>query len=168
MKPSERLFSPPTTDKSSESTPQPEADGNEEGGEEEAAKLLPSHNHDEEGEGEEDEETTHVVRCKVYRLSKSEDKSEWKDLGVGSSFPSWPKLALMYKPLPTGMFRLKKHKETHVRRVLMRNSNTGRILIVSIWCSSLFSFLIVFLTELPDICEPEACCGKDFYLAHRI
>ena len=48
-------------------------------------KLLPSHTHDEEGEGEEDEETTHAVRCKVFRLSKSEDKTEWKDLGVGSS-----------------------------------------------------------------------------------
>lgn len=31
-----------------------------------------------------------------------------------------------------GTLRLKKHKETNVRRVLMRNSNTGRILIVSI------------------------------------
>ncbi|KAI9569655.1 hypothetical protein HD554DRAFT_2171097 [Boletus coccyginus] len=109
-KPSESLFSPATTDKSSESTPQPEAEGNEDGGEEEAAKLLPSHAHDEEGEGEEDEVTMHVVRCKVYRLFRSEGKSEWKDLGVG-------------------MFRLKKHKETNVRRVLMRNSSTGRILI---------------------------------------
>ncbi|KAG8213931.1 hypothetical protein J3R82DRAFT_10677 [Butyriboletus roseoflavus] len=109
-KPSERLFSPTPTDKSSESTPQPEAEGNEEGGEEEGTKLLPSHTHDEEGEGEEDEETTYVVRCRIFRLFKSEDKSEWKDLGIG-------------------MFRLKKHKETNVRRVLMRNSNTGRILI---------------------------------------
>jgi len=81
-----------------------------EGGEEETVKLLPSHTHDEEGEGEEDEETMHAVRCKVFRLFKSEDKSEWKDLGVG-------------------MFRLKKHKETNARRVLMRNSNTGRILV---------------------------------------
>ncbi|KAF8444605.1 hypothetical protein L210DRAFT_3758587 [Boletus edulis BED1] len=109
-KPTESLFSPPTTDKSSESTPQPEAEGIEEGGEEDAVRLLPSHIHDEEGEGEEDEETTHLVRCKVYRLFKSEDKNEWKDVGVG-------------------MFRLKKHKETNVRRALLRNSNTGRILI---------------------------------------
>ncbi|KAF8554200.1 hypothetical protein OG21DRAFT_1497229 [Imleria badia] len=108
-RPSDSLFSPPITDKSSESTPQPE-EHNEGGGEEEAAKLLPSHTHDEEGEGEEDEETTHAVKCKVFRLFKSDDKTEWKDLGVG-------------------MFRLKKHKETNVRRVLMRNSNTGRILI---------------------------------------
>ncbi|KAH0827861.1 hypothetical protein J3R83DRAFT_3488 [Lanmaoa asiatica] len=130
-KPSERLFSPPMTDKSSESTPQPEVEGNEDGGDEEAAKLLPSHTHDEEGEGEENEETTHVVRCKVYRLSKSEDKSEWKDLGVGSFSLLWLESALMYRFSPTGMFRLKKHKETNVRRILMRNSNTGRILINS-------------------------------------
>jgi nucleoporin NUP2 len=100
-----------------------------EGGEEETVKLLPSHTHDEEGEGEEDEETMHAVRCKVFRLFKSEDKSEWKDLGVGSSSPLSPESASMYRPSPTGMFRLKKHKETNARRVLMRNSNTGRILV---------------------------------------
>jgi len=50
------------------------------------------------------------VRCKVYRLYKFEDKGEWKDLGIG-------------------MLRLKKHKETNVRRILMRNSTTGRILV---------------------------------------
>ncbi|KAG9316618.1 hypothetical protein JVU11DRAFT_2672 [Chiua virens] len=109
-KPSEVFFSPPPTDKSTESTPQPDAEGNEEGGEDDSSKILPSHNHDDEGEGEEGEEITHAVRCKVFRLSKSQDKSEWKDLGIG-------------------IFRLKKHKETHVRRALMRNSNTGRILV---------------------------------------
>ncbi|KAH7888696.1 hypothetical protein F5I97DRAFT_737112 [Phlebopus sp. FC_14] len=99
---------PSTTDKSTDSTPQPE---NNEGGEEdEPARLLPTSNHDEEGEGEEDEETMHVVKCKVFRLLKTEDKSEWKDFGVG-------------------MLRLKKHKQTGARRVLMRNSSTGRILI---------------------------------------
>lgn len=122
------------TDKSSESAPQPEAEGNEEGGEEDAAKLLPSHTHDEEGEGEEDEETTHVVRCKVYRLYKFEDKGEWKDLGIGSSYLPSPASGLMHKLSPTGMLRLKKHKETNVRRILMRNSTTGRILVVSIRC----------------------------------
>ncbi|KIK92136.1 hypothetical protein PAXRUDRAFT_830235 [Paxillus rubicundulus Ve08.2h10] len=109
-KPAESMFSPPPTEKSAESTPQPDAEGNENGGEVESAKLLPTSTHDEEGEGEEDEETTHVVKCKVYRLFKTGDKNEWKDLGVG-------------------MFRLKKHKETNIRRVLMRNSSTGRILI---------------------------------------
>ncbi|KAF9227356.1 hypothetical protein BS17DRAFT_461361 [Gyrodon lividus] len=110
VKPAESMFSPPVTEKSMESTPQPETEGNENGSEVEPAKLLPTSTHDEEGEGEEDEETTHVVKCKVYRLFKTDDKNEWKDLGVG-------------------MFRLKKHKETNIRRVLMRNSNTGRILI---------------------------------------
>jgi len=109
-KPAESIFSPPPTEKSAESTPQPDAEGNENDGEVESAKLLPTSTHDEEGEGEEDEETIHVVKCKVYRLFKTGDKNEWKDLGVG-------------------MFRLKKHKETNIRRILMRNSNTGRILI---------------------------------------
>ncbi|KAG1731496.1 uncharacterized protein EDB91DRAFT_1252135 [Suillus paluster] len=74
------------------------------------AKLLPTSNHDEEGEGEEDEDTTYTVKAKVFKLSKTSDKSEWKELGVG-------------------MLRLKKHKETGARRVLMRNSATGRIII---------------------------------------
>jgi nucleoporin NUP2 len=106
----ESPFSPPATVNSAESTPQPEVEGNGDGGEVEPVKLLPTSTHDGEGEGEEDEETTHVVKCKVFRLFKTDDKNEWKDLGVG-------------------MFRLKKHKETDARRVLMRNSSTGRILI---------------------------------------
>ncbi|KAF9241584.1 hypothetical protein BU15DRAFT_87167 [Melanogaster broomeanus] len=109
-KPVESAFSPPATTLSTESTPQPEIEGNGDGGEVESAKLLPTSAHDEEGEGEEDEETMHVVKCKVFRLFKTGDKNEWKDLGIG-------------------MFRLKKHKESDARRVLMRNSSTGRILI---------------------------------------
>ncbi|KAG6335573.1 hypothetical protein ID866_3513 [Astraeus odoratus] len=106
----EGKLSPPPTERSEESTPQPE--GNEEAPttEDDTTKLLPTGNHDEEGEGEEEEETMHAVRCKVFKLTKKDDKNEWKDLGIG-------------------MFRLKKHKETDVRRVLMRNSSTGRILI---------------------------------------
>lgn len=73
------------------------------------AKLLPTSNHDGEGEGEEDEETTYTVKAKVFKLSKTPEKSEWKELGIG-------------------MFRLKKHKETGARRALMRNSATGRII----------------------------------------
>ena len=40
------------------------------------------------------------------------------------------------------MFRLKKHKVTNARRALMRNSGTGRILIVSIPFYHYFSFLL--------------------------
>ncbi|KIJ67779.1 hypothetical protein HYDPIDRAFT_107273 [Hydnomerulius pinastri MD-312] len=109
--PADNPFSPPTTENpSTESTPQP--DGKEENGsgENEGPKLLSTSTHDGDGEGEEDEETMYVVRCKVFRLFKTDDKTEWKDLGVG-------------------MLKLKKHKETNVRRILMRNSSTGRILI---------------------------------------
>ncbi|KAI6002757.1 hypothetical protein EDD15DRAFT_2360681 [Pisolithus albus] len=102
--------SPPPTEKSRESTPQPE--GNEETppAEDDATKSLNTGGHDEEGEGEEDEETVHAVRCKVFKLTKADDKNEWKDLGIG-------------------ILRLKKHKESSIRRVLMRNSSSGRILI---------------------------------------
>jgi nucleoporin NUP2 len=75
------------------------------------SKSLPTKNHDEEGEGEEDEETTHTTKSKVFKLQKKEDGTqEWKDLGVG-------------------MLRLKKHKTSESRRVLMRNSGTGKITI---------------------------------------
>ncbi|KAI6134527.1 hypothetical protein EV401DRAFT_1225280 [Pisolithus croceorrhizus] len=74
--------SPPPTENSGESTPQPE--GNEETppAEDDAAKSLTTGVHDEEGEGEEDEETVHAVRCKVFKLTKTDDRSEWKDLGI--------------------------------------------------------------------------------------
>ncbi|KAG2099110.1 hypothetical protein BD769DRAFT_225335 [Suillus cothurnatus] len=103
--PPTKSVSPPM-DTASRSESQPAA-GDE--GTQDDAKLLPTSNHDDEGEGEEDEETTHIVKAKVFKLSKTSDKSEWKDLGVG-------------------MFRLKKHKETGARRALMRNSATGRII----------------------------------------
>ncbi|OJT05789.1 Nucleoporin NUP152 [Trametes pubescens] len=67
--------------------------------------------HDQEGEGEEHEVTTHEVRSKVYKMTKDKDgNSQWGDLGVG-------------------VLRLKKHKETESRRMLLRNSSTGKITI---------------------------------------
>ncbi|KAG5638453.1 hypothetical protein H0H81_012518 [Sphagnurus paluster] len=64
--------------------------------------------HDEEGEGEEQEETVHAVKLKAFRLSKGESGSSWLELGYG-------------------VLRLKKHKETEARRLLLRNSSTGKI-----------------------------------------
>ncbi|KAM5530777.1 hypothetical protein V8D89_015552 [Ganoderma adspersum] len=67
--------------------------------------------HDLEGEGEEGEETIHEIRSKVFKLTQDkEGKAQWGDLGVG-------------------MLRLKRHKETDARRVLLRNSGTGKITI---------------------------------------
>ncbi|KAL1741122.1 hypothetical protein HDZ31DRAFT_46108 [Schizophyllum fasciatum] len=66
--------------------------------------LLSSNPHDEEGIGEEDEETTHVMRASAFKI----EDGKWAKLG-------------------TGMVRLKKHKDTEVRRMLMRNSSTGKI-----------------------------------------
>lgn len=66
--------------------------------------------HDVEGEGEEDEETTHSVRLKAYRMKKADERGGegWAELGVG-------------------YLRLKRHKETDLRRILLRNSSTGMI-----------------------------------------
>ncbi|KZT72231.1 hypothetical protein DAEQUDRAFT_736363 [Daedalea quercina L-15889] len=67
--------------------------------------------HDREGEGEEDETTMHEIRSKVYKMVKDEDgQNKWADQGVG-------------------ILRLKKHKETDARRVLLRNSSTGKVVI---------------------------------------
>jgi len=71
---------------------------------------LGTSEYDEEGEGEEDEETTHAIKSKVYRLMKTGEEAKWGDLGVG-------------------IIRLKKHKESGSRRVLLRNSSTGKIVI---------------------------------------
>lgn len=61
------------------------------------------------GEGEENEEVTHEVRSKVYKMVKNkEGKGEWGDMGIG-------------------VLRLKKHTDSGVRRVLMRNSHTGKV-----------------------------------------
>ena len=75
-------LSPQPTEKSGESTPQPE-DIEDSATTEDAAKLLPTGSHDEEGEGEEEEETMHAVRCKVFKFTKAGDNQEWKDLGIG-------------------------------------------------------------------------------------
>ncbi|KAF9646565.1 hypothetical protein BDM02DRAFT_3118388 [Thelephora ganbajun] len=64
--------------------------------------------HDQEGEGEEDEETIHSVKAKVYSLNKEE--GAWKELGLG-------------------VLKVKRHKEAGARRLLLRNSSTGKITI---------------------------------------
>ncbi|KAF9050113.1 hypothetical protein BJ165DRAFT_984605 [Panaeolus papilionaceus] len=82
-----------------------------EGGEEGALGLNTPNPHDLEGKGEEDEETVHSVKLKAYRLKKDETgANKWAELGLG-------------------FLRLKKHKETDNRRVLLRNSANGRILL---------------------------------------
>ncbi|KAJ7268695.1 hypothetical protein B0H12DRAFT_1229597 [Mycena haematopus] len=62
---------------------------------------------DAEGEGEEDEETLQQAKVKAFRLRKNEGEGGWLDIG-------------------TGFTRLKKHKETSARRLLLRNS-AGKI-----------------------------------------
>ncbi|KAF7321771.1 RanBD1 domain-containing protein [Mycena kentingensis (nom. inval.)] len=65
---------------------------------------------DAEGEGEEDEETVAAGRVKAYRMKKDGEKSDvpWIDMGIG-------------------FVRLKKHKETSARRLLLRNSHSGKV-----------------------------------------
>ncbi|EKM54227.1 uncharacterized protein PHACADRAFT_196658 [Phanerochaete carnosa HHB-10118-sp] len=73
--------------------------------------LVQTSVHDLAGEGEEDEETKYEVRTKVYRMiKKNSGQSEWTDVGIG-------------------MLRVNAHKETGQRRLLLRNSSTGKITI---------------------------------------
>ncbi|KAI0315467.1 hypothetical protein OF83DRAFT_1173796 [Amylostereum chailletii] len=74
-------------------------------------QLLSPTAFEKEGQGEEDEETTHEVKAKVYKLTKDkEGKQDWSELGVG-------------------VLRLKKHKTNGVRRVFLRNGTTGKIVL---------------------------------------
>ncbi|KAH9979165.1 hypothetical protein BJV74DRAFT_131572 [Russula compacta] len=64
-----------------------------------------------ESEGEEDEETTYTVKAKVYKFTTDrEGEPTWSEMGIG-------------------MLRLKKHKKTNARRVILRSSTTGKIVI---------------------------------------
>ncbi|OCH91445.1 hypothetical protein OBBRIDRAFT_886965 [Obba rivulosa] len=93
---------------SAEGTPGPESGAEVS---DSAQPLVSSQSiHDMEGEGEEHEETMHEIRSKVFKMVKHSDKSEWGDMGVG-------------------ILRLKRHRETESRRLLLRNSSTGRVAI---------------------------------------
>ncbi|KAH9176355.1 hypothetical protein EDB89DRAFT_152122 [Lactarius sanguifluus] len=72
---------------------------------------IPGGEGDAEGEGEEDEETTYTVKAKVYKFTTdNEGASSWAEMGIG-------------------MLRLKKHKVTNARRIILRSSTTGKIII---------------------------------------
>lgn len=89
--------------------------------------------HDQEGAGEEDEETVHSVKLKSYVLREEGDKKTWVEMGYG-------------------VLRLKKHKEKGARRVLLRSSSTGQILIVS-----------PHSLEQPKLCEHD--CSTEFHVS---
>lgn len=78
----------------------------------ESFALNADNKHDQEGAGEEDEETLHSVKLKAYVLKDDKGAKNWVEMGYG-------------------VLRIKKHKETGSRRVLLRSSSTGQILIVS-------------------------------------
>jgi len=67
--------------------------------------------HDREGAGEEDEETVYSAKLKAYVMKDGETGKSWVELGYG-------------------VLRVKKHKESQAKRVLLRSSSTGQILIV--------------------------------------
>jgi nucleoporin NUP2 len=106
-------FTPIGTSTAFSSTPTPTPSDTVDGDTEtvDHAKILEGSSvHDQEGEGEEGEETTHSVKTKVYSLNREE--GAWKELGLG-------------------LLKVKRHKETGARRLLLRNSSTGKIAIVS-------------------------------------
>ncbi|KZS98358.1 hypothetical protein SISNIDRAFT_481107 [Sistotremastrum niveocremeum HHB9708] len=65
---------------------------------------------DEDGPGEEDESTVISLRCSLSKLGTTDGKQEWKSLGVGYC-------------------KIKKHNDTGVRRILMRETVTKRIIL---------------------------------------
>ena len=67
--------------------------------------------HDREGAGEEDEETVYSAKLKAYVMKDGETGKSWVELGYG-------------------VLRVKKHKESQAKRLLLRSSSTGQILIV--------------------------------------
>jgi len=75
------------------------------------ARTQSPGSHGGEGEGEEDEETIYTIKAKVFKFTTDrEGTSSWSEMGIG-------------------MLRLKKHKETDARRVILRSNTTGKILI---------------------------------------
>ena len=98
--------------------------------------------HDQEGEGEEGEETTYSVKTKVYSLVREE--GVWKELGLG-------------------LLKVKKHKETGTQRLLLRNSSTGKITIVSHFHQPHLHLCVIgsrFSVELPDSRRDETLCRE--------
>ncbi|KAI0093111.1 hypothetical protein BDY19DRAFT_902911 [Irpex rosettiformis] len=87
-----------------------DGEGSEAAVQDDAPPLLVTNSvHDQDGEGEEDEVTKFEQKCKVYKMAKKDDGSqEWKDMGIG-------------------LLKVKAHKETDARRLLLRNSSTGKI-----------------------------------------
>ena len=75
---------------------------------------MPSSQHDGKGEGEEDEESIYEEKAKCHILSTTD-----KD---GKKTQSWNDLGL-------GIARVKKNKNDGTRRLLMRNSASGRIIL---------------------------------------
>ncbi|KAF8236616.1 hypothetical protein L208DRAFT_1390760 [Tricholoma matsutake] len=92
---------------SKEVTPQPEGDHRDDAA---SVGILGNNPHDEEGEGEEQEDTVYSIKLRAFRLKKAEEPGG----------PGWVELGY-------GVLRLKKHKETEARRMLLRNSSTGKI-----------------------------------------
>ncbi|KAF7793882.1 hypothetical protein EIP86_005004 [Pleurotus ostreatoroseus] len=80
--------------------------------------------HDLAGEGEEDEDTAHEVRSKVYRLVRPDaDAGEGSGEGGSGSGNG----GAMWRDLGVGLLKVKVHRESGARRVLLRNSSTGKV-----------------------------------------
>lgn len=95
---------------SREETPQSEAIT--EGTNAESTADDPQPADDDVYEGEENETTLHSVKAKVSKLVNTDGKSEWSTLGVG-------------------LFKVKRHNENNVLRILHRDTASRRIIIVS-------------------------------------
>jgi nucleoporin NUP2 len=67
---------------------------------------------DEVFEGEEEETTLHSIKAKISKLAVEGGKGEWKPMGLG-----W--------------LKLKRHDESGTQRILLRDSTSRRVILVS-------------------------------------
>ncbi|KAH9957953.1 hypothetical protein BC827DRAFT_632483 [Russula dissimulans] len=131
---------PPVAAATRGDTPATEGSVDEDG----LARTMSPGLHGGEGDGEEGEETTFTVKAKVFKFTAdSEGQLAWSDMGVGA-FLSYPSLACFSlspclihwcfdasfsSSFCIGMLRLKRHRETNTRRVILRSISTGKIII---------------------------------------
>ena len=104
-----------------------------------------------EGEGEEDEDTTYMIKAKVFKFTTDrEGAPTWSDMGIGAYLPPSLRFVISlgahsFRLLCIGLLRLKKHKETNARRVILRSSTTGKIIIVR-WHSITLGIVLTWIS----------------------
>ena len=90
--------------------------------------------YDADGPGEEDETTAFETRARAYKLVPTGDKKGWVNLGSGKfrnvNTSCYIHTCFIIVLHPIGQLKLKAHVDGAKRRILMRNSSTGQVILV--------------------------------------